>query len=221
MANKKLNRTQVLEKVDELSKKLRDRYVELRRTKNILDAFEELEKEMKSKIAKIVNSLYYYDKPNVYRPNFSELDSKMFKCPRCKSHLSIPRNTASCPFYKCPNCGFKIPFESVLHTRERVEEYMAEQKQKQVDEVVKESIFIKESDPPKKAGLNDKYRYTFHREEKDLINRLKREEFVKVKEVDHNISAPLLNSRIIEKTDVIGKRDEYFTLTDIGKKQKI
>ena len=100
--------------------------------------------------AKLVNAIYYYDKPNVYRPNCKELDTNMFNCPRCKKKLSIPRQTASKPVFTCPGCGFKIPFEQVLHTRDRVEEYMAEQKKKIADDVVKESVFLKESDPLEK-----------------------------------------------------------------------
>jgi DNA-directed RNA polymerase subunit RPC12/RpoP len=96
-------------------------------------------------------SLYYYDKPNVYRPNNEELNTKLFNCPRCKKRLSIPRTIASNPSYVCPNCGIKIPLENILHTRDKVEEYMAEQKKRITDEVVKESVFLKES--PKKNTI--------------------------------------------------------------------
>lgn len=103
-----------------------------------------------NKFATLVNAIYYYDKPNVYRPSTKELVSKIFFCPRCKQKLSIPREMASCPVFVCPSCGFKIPHENVLKTKKEVEEYMEENRNKKKEEleaeVVKESDFIKESD---------------------------------------------------------------------------
>lgn len=111
---------------------------------------------MKNRVAKFVEAIYYYDKPKIYRPNFNELDTQLFSCPKCKSKLSLPRTKVLKPVYVCPCCSFKIPYDNVLGDRKRVEEYMAENKKKKQDEKLiadvteseknKEADFIKESE---------------------------------------------------------------------------
>lgn len=103
--------------------------------------------EMEEKISKIVKSIYYYDKPNIFRPNFRELDSKIFFCPRCKSQLSVPRNRVIKLVYLCPTCNYKIPHEHILKTKQEVEEYMVENKKRKknqtaeiINEIMKEAF---------------------------------------------------------------------------------
>lgn len=91
---------------------------------------------MIERISKVINSIYYYNKPNIFRPNIKELDSRIFFCPKCRSKLSIPRNRIIKIFYICPSCGFEIPKEKVLETKEQVEEYMIENKKRKKDQIV-------------------------------------------------------------------------------------
>lgn len=107
--------------------------------------FQELKKpkvakmKMKDRVAKLVNSIYYYDSPCVYRPTKVELGDRFLGCPKCKSQLSMPRQRSIKKLYLCPSCGFKTPLEKVLNTKEQIEEYMTDNKKKKcIDKVVKE-----------------------------------------------------------------------------------
>ena len=94
-------------------------------------------------VAKIVNAVYYYDKPRIYRPNFKEIDSKQFCCPKCKMRLSVPRTRIYKIVYECPQCKFKIPEERLLNSKERIEEYNEENRKRTVDNLMKEQHYKK------------------------------------------------------------------------------
>lgn len=95
-------------------------------------------------ISKIVEAIYYYDKPKVFRPNRDELDHHMFNCPKCKSQLSLPRQRSLNQLYVCPSCNFKSPYENVLNSPDQIEEYMLENKKKKkvIDNIVNEAMVV-------------------------------------------------------------------------------
>lgn len=145
---KVLSREKDRGKVEQLIKDLKSLsskvFVELKKPKYAKE-------EKMDKIAKLVESIYYYDKPKVYRPNFKELDTQLFNCPKCKCKLSLPRQRSIKLLYVCPSCSFKIPHEQVLNSREQVEEYMAETKKKKEEAIV--SKILEEAGIKKNAGI--------------------------------------------------------------------
>lgn len=95
--------------------------------------------ELKKEASMDKESLYYYRKPKIYRPNGNELSTHTFTCPKCKNQLSIPPNRVLKIVYVCPSCKFQIPQENVLDSKQQIVEYMEENKRRIVDDVVDES----------------------------------------------------------------------------------
>jgi len=88
-------------------------------------------------------SLYYYDKSKVYRPNRSELSQQLFNCPHCKSLLSRPRHRAIKIIYCCPNCGFQIEEENILSSPDKIQERKDLKKDQLVNSVMKDAKWVK------------------------------------------------------------------------------
>lgn len=81
------------------------------------------------------NSIYYYDKPAIYRPTKNELHSGFFYCPNCNGLLSKPRVRIIKRIFICPSCGFKIEHEKVLIDQRTIDDYK-KRKQQIVDDVI-------------------------------------------------------------------------------------
>ena len=79
--------------------------------------------DLKTRISKIINAIYYYDLGNIHRPNKNELSTGFFNCPKCKSKLSVSPKRIINKIYICPCCGFKISYEKVLNSQDEIVEY--------------------------------------------------------------------------------------------------
>lgn len=87
-------------------------------------------------------SVYYYNKPTVYRPNRQELHNRMFNCPKCKSMMSRPRHKILNIVYSCPSCGFTISETKILADDDSIQREK-EMKNNVVNNVLRESSWVK------------------------------------------------------------------------------
>lgn len=86
-------------------------------------------------------SVYYYNKPKVYRPNKNELHDRMFNCPKCKSMMSRPRHQIINIVYACPSCGFSIAEAKVLADSDSIQREK-DTKKNVVDNILREANWV-------------------------------------------------------------------------------